>query len=592
MNKINIKILNKYKSITPPCEFELPFFSVFTGKNGSGKTHLLEAISKNEISQVLVNRKQLTNIKYIKFNGLNPNINETCNPSEISNFVKPIWQNYLNFVNRYKNTNRLNKETIIRNFSNKQQSFVKKVLTTNKLLTEITEEDFFDAFSPSDLENSDFFTAQFALIFKNYYNNLEKNRYNEYCTSNGRGEARSFLTEEEFINKYGEPPWIFVNKILEKTNIPYEVNNPEGERTDTNFQFYLKDKQQGFKISSQDLSTGEKVLMSLALAIYNTTEAIGKPELLLIDEPDAALHPSMSKIMMKILQENVIEQNEIPVIISTHSPTTVVVTEGISLFQINREASIPKKINIQQGIEILTSDIPYLKISTEKRRQVFVESKYDVNYYELLRNIFIRKGVKFPSEPHFIPAKINSSSNCAEVKSIVKSLSNSGNDQIYGIIDWDLKNKSEGKIIVNGENDRYSMENYLLDPLLIGLLLIREHFCPISAFGISNISSYIELKKLTKAEAQKIIDKILYELNLNSENKKSYNTFNDWELFTTDEFNRHQGHDLEILYKNKYPSLNKYQREDSLKKEIINIIIDEYPQYAPKIFCITFNKII
>jgi predicted ATPase len=67
---ITIKIKKQYKSINL-CEFELPDFSVLTGLNGSGKTHLLEAISNEEFSDVSVNGKKISNIRYIPFNGLN-----------------------------------------------------------------------------------------------------------------------------------------------------------------------------------------------------------------------------------------------------------------------------------------------------------------------------------------------------------------------------------------------------------------------------------------------------------------------------------------------------------------------------------------
>ena len=80
---MEIKIIQKHKSINPPCNFSLPDFSVLTGKNGSGKTHLLEAIANNKKSQVSINGTLLKNVRYIGFNGLNPKIEETCDPQSI-----------------------------------------------------------------------------------------------------------------------------------------------------------------------------------------------------------------------------------------------------------------------------------------------------------------------------------------------------------------------------------------------------------------------------------------------------------------------------------------------------------------------------
>jgi len=91
---MKISIKQNYKSITSPSEYELPKFSVLTGKNGSGKTHVLEAISNKKISEVLLEDKIAEHIMYIRFNGLNPNINEMCDPNQITRFIKDTWSNY------------------------------------------------------------------------------------------------------------------------------------------------------------------------------------------------------------------------------------------------------------------------------------------------------------------------------------------------------------------------------------------------------------------------------------------------------------------------------------------------------------------
>ena len=100
--------------------------------------------------------------------------------------------------------------------------------------------------------------------------------------------------------------------------------------------------------------------MSLALAIYNTASEFGKPELLLIDEPDAGLHPSMSQMMVKVLNENIVMENKIPTIISTHSPTTVIATEGISIYQLERGIGTPKKTSIQSAKYKMIKEGSYL----------------------------------------------------------------------------------------------------------------------------------------------------------------------------------------------------------------------------------------
>lgn len=575
---MKILIKSKYKSIDP-CEFELPDFSVLTGKNGSGKTHLLEAIASQAFSEVTIDGKVVKNIRYIKFNELNPAIKETCDPKTITQFIKKVWTDFENIKNRIPNAPLTQ---MLQNMGDdKSRTFIQKVCEATGIEPKsLTEDDLCDNFDISFMGQNDFFTAQFALIFKNYHRIWEENNMAKYYKSKGIQSSTKILEEDEFLKIHGNPPWDFVNKVLEETKIPYTVNNPIGTRIDSNFIFKLKDNELGFEINSQDLSTGEKVLMSLALAIYNTGGDFRKPDLLLIDEPDAALHPSMSKVMVDVLHKNIVEENKIPVIITTHSPTTVISAEGISIFQILRGNSIPEKIPTQKAVELLSSDVPFLKISNDKRRQVFVESKYDVQYYELLTNILSRIET-LPSEPIYIPARTSSGSNCTDVIEIVKNLYFNGNDQIYGIIDWDLTNLSDEKIIVLGTNERYAIENYILDPLIMGLLFIRERKVKVEDFGSLSFAKYSDVHLMNENDAQIIINKILSDLNLLTNNTIIYNSYNGWNLEISEEFSKHQGHDLEILYKAKFPFLNIYQREESLKKDVIEKVINDYPQYTP-----------
>ena len=87
---MKITITNKYKSISKNLTFELPDFSVITGKNGSGKTHLLEALSNDKYSNIL-DFYEIKKVKLIKFGELNPSINETCTSDEAVNFFKGEW---------------------------------------------------------------------------------------------------------------------------------------------------------------------------------------------------------------------------------------------------------------------------------------------------------------------------------------------------------------------------------------------------------------------------------------------------------------------------------------------------------------------
>ncbi|RRQ46872.1 ATP-binding protein [Chryseobacterium sp. SC28] len=589
MLKIDIK--KEYKSIAP-CTFELPCFSVLTGLNGSGKSHLLEAIFNQSQNTVHKDGVLVKNILYIQFNGLNPKIEENCDPVTITTFVKDFYQKFKNALNNSNYQNNKNKGTFLQTFYNPNEmriatKFVDKI---DIPFDEVDENYLIDIFDTSMMSQDDFFTGQFALIFKNYHKLLEENKINKYYKDQGHTDISHIYSEEEFNQKYGIPPWEFVNSILESINVPYRVNSPLGTRMDASYTFKLISIDGTYNISPQDLSTGEKVLMSLALAIYNSNGKINKPDLLLIDEPDAPLHPSMSKKMVEILKEKIVELSNIPIIITSHSPTTIICCDGSAVYKMERGVSTPIKTSIQDAIETLSSDIPFLKISNDNRRQVFVESKYDVKYYELITNILNRIAT-MQSEPIYIPARTSTGSNCTDVINVVNNLFDNGNEQVYGIIDWDTTNISLNRIIVLGENERYNIENYILDPLLMGLFFLREAKITYQEMGLNGYSSYADLQSLKNDDCQIIIDFVLTKLGIDLSNKTNYFTHNETELSICLDFNIYQGHDLETLYKSKFPFLHVYQREDTLKAEVINKIINDFPYLAPKELYQTILKI-
>ena len=63
---MKVSIRKNYKSIKKIQEFQLPDFVVLTGKNGSGKSHLMEIMTHIGMSQVYdEDGRLLSQIKYI-----------------------------------------------------------------------------------------------------------------------------------------------------------------------------------------------------------------------------------------------------------------------------------------------------------------------------------------------------------------------------------------------------------------------------------------------------------------------------------------------------------------------------------------------
>src|SRR5207247_9494265 len=121
--------------------------------------------------------------------------------------------------------------------------------------------------------------------------------------------------------------------------------------------------------------------MSLALSLYNSNFDIEFPKIRLMNEPDAHLHHSMTRKFLDVIQNVFVNEKGVKVIMTTHSPSTVALAPEESIFLMNKTTPRIAKANKDEALRILTSGVPTLSINYENRRQVFVESKYDVEFY-------------------------------------------------------------------------------------------------------------------------------------------------------------------------------------------------------------------
>lgn len=590
---MRIIIRQKYKSIPAGLDFELPPFTVLTGENGSGKTHLFETLNSENNAQIFVNDNQLKSIKYIAFGELNPQVDESCNPTITSRFIQNIWSNTQqakNKLHRSHNTPAAvspEQDPIFKNINSQQ--IKDALLSISKLSgvmpSQITEDIITNNINVMDFSGTNPFNSQFALAFKLYHLRHLDNKLNKIYEDDGTPHAGVYLNDEEFTLKYGGPPWDRVNSILEKLSLPYKVNDPMGTTRETTFSFKLIHRLSNSEINTNELSTGEKTLMSLALAMYNFTEGGDRPEIIILDEPDASLHPSMSKIMLEIIDEEIVKKQGIPVIISTHSLSTIACAPANSLYKISSHQKRPEPCNLQDSTRILSYGIPNLRVSNERRRQVFVEHSYDVIYLESLFDIVSRKK-NFLTTPQFLPPHNLSGSNCAAVLDITKNLRDKGNTQIYGLIDWDLVNNAEQQIIILGMGRRYSIENYIFEPHFLGLYLIYKKFINPADFGLDDCNSYLEVCEKIRENTQTlqaIVDSVEAEISWDSKNNSESESqlIDGYTINIRSEIFTIQGHEYETLCKKAWPKLNSVRGnndgDSALKKDIINTVINDYP---------------
>lgn len=590
---MNIEIRQDWKSIKSGSVFSLPNFTILTGKNGSGKSHLLEAMTQNTCAVITADDgTRLQNVKHIPFNGLNPNIADTTTYSDIISRRTQEWQllsaqleelknQYNGDIQRYLNSSykKKEKERYLGYWYKKAGNDV------SKLTEEFVSENF-------EINSNEIFSSQFATIFKLYYIHLEENEYREFLNANKNGKYR-VLTSKEFENKYGPKPWVLINDMLQKAGLTYRVNDPEGTSREASFNLKLTDVNSGIEINVGDLSTGEKVLMSLALAIYNTKEEGTRPDVLLLDEPDAPLHPQFSKVLIDSALESIVKSAGVRVVITTHSPSTVALAPEDSIFRMNKNTSRPEKISKQQAIFTLTRDIDNLRVSIESRRQIFVESKYDVEYYNKIYRLIDHP---FHVNPQFLAPNNTDGANCEDVKKMTKALREMGNDLVYGFVDSDGHNQGNEYIYPLGNGNRYAIDNYIFDPIYTAILLLQQHIVTSEDIGIAPCK-FISFSSLSHEDIQKAIYYVANELKLNSEPDVEYCTQNGEKYKVSGSYFHLKGHTVEDKIKQRWNKLIAISRQNGggdnkLKNYVLQHIIEEYPQYLSQDFVEIMNKVI
>ncbi len=588
---MKVRVIQKHKSIPAGLEFDLPEFSILTGKNGSGKSHLLEVMANQHMCQVIVDGSVLTNILHVGYNGLNPQVDERCDTSQLVQNASHWWaqingviQNYkINFLGKH-NFQDVFKEYLLGHYGHEfvRNAVLKNVMDrSGKNLEDITESDVYNNMTFSENNNGTLFFSQCAMIFKAYHLRWRNNKFNKFLVAEDNANDLVVLSDDEFLRKNGPPPWELINEILFKASLPYEFPSPNIGDADLAYSLKLVDKTNGVEISVNDLSSGEKVLMSLALAIYNSKEGGSRPELMLLDEPDAPLHPQYSRLLIETVVETIVERAGVKVVMTTHSPATAAMAPTNSLYEISRDSKCPMMVSNSRAVSILTQGIGFLRVSYEKRRQIFVESKYDVVYFEKLFDALMRKYM-YSYQPVFMEPH-SGKTNCSDVIAIVERLRQSGNDLVWGIIDFDGVNRSKDTLLVLGENKRYSIENYLLDPLYVVLSLIRCQKMKYVDFGVSTRVTYPDAAYLTQSECQTLIDSFILRIGFALDDLIPVTLENGYELKYPKSILMCHGHTYEALIQDRVPELKAISRgqgDSGLKLGLAEVII-EFPQYMP-----------
>lgn len=451
---IKIIFKEKHLSIDNFAPISLPDFTILTGVNGAGKTHFLQALEQRKI---LIENLENESVVYFNYSNFYLENESIHNSQQIASERRNAWEffnnqgakgNIQSWRNQYLQNGQYNilknlcetknkslwdltKEEIsddniyngLKTYCNNiQDLFLKNpnfknsnaqgiLILLKKLhysIDEITEYDFMNLYSPYSLKN-DFLPTQIGKIFWDYAMRFKENKFRIY-ENKEEGKKNKVLSEEEFIKLYGQKPWNVVSSILATfRGFEFKINSPEDVGYFDNYQLVLTHAKKDIKIDFANLSSGEKVLMSLVACVYKLGSDLHFPKIILLDEIDASLHPSMIQNLLEVINDVFINRGT-KVILATHSPTTIALAKDESIYIMKKEGEdrIMKKkksealsiltegfATLDEGLNLL-DQISKKKISiiTEGNNTSYIEKSIELHNGKYLDQIEIIKGIE------------------------------------------------------------------------------------------------------------------------------------------------------------------------------------------------------
>ncbi len=161
------------------------------------------------------------------------------------------------------------------------------------------------------------------------------------------GEYDELIARYEQENK---PPWDKLREIIdtmreaarEPSVFDFEFSDPANVKITMSdfatfqFQTEMTNRTTRASYDLDALSSGEKILMTLVLSTFNQLLGRRQPSLLLLDELDAMLHPSMVTALMAVMKDLFVS-NGTKVIMTSHSPVTVAIVNEHEIFRVTRK---------------------------------------------------------------------------------------------------------------------------------------------------------------------------------------------------------------------------------------------------------------
>jgi AAA15 family ATPase/GTPase len=229
----------------------------------------------------------------------------------------------------------------------------------------------------------------------------------------------SLLKDEDELKKLlnkivekesGPAPWEKLNTLLEKLKPSsingqklLQVNYDSNDPTIKSVRFKLTHQGQEEFIEAEKLSSGEALILEMFSWQYliersNSGAAekttVQKVAIMLLDEPDRHFDPELSKLFMDCLKDEIVKNSDIQVIMTTHRTDTLALIDNkdndTGIFIIEKDDKDIANIKPTNRLQALFNLTPNLRDLTNFHIKVCVEAFDDVMFYEKVYNQLLR----------------------------------------------------------------------------------------------------------------------------------------------------------------------------------------------------------
>ncbi len=463
MKKLIVKIQHDRKSFKQGDEVSLEGpLVVMTGLNGAGKSHFFECIketfgaartpySQVFIDNILVSKKKIV-LKSFKDILAVTSISQST-PANYNALKSQIWNLYDQIktrrttVERLETQNHDNAAGVI--FSRLGNNFS---LSKEQLDEKLDDyEDLIEIWQPDDHFNQ----TNLADLFVSYLRDRDN-----YLKDN----AGQRVQVKQAFEKLNLAPWSKINNTFEKLGFEYKFND-EYELTkggEIKGGVKLLNKQNHpLQYTLNDLSDGEKTIFSLAIAALRAEISNEKIQLLLLDEYDAPLNPSLTEAFFEVLETYFIQKGTL-VVLSTHSTDTIMLAPSLAVLYEVSKASQPLRFRVLDKTKYdeykkihdkhLNDEVDFRKqleqllADTTRRNQplIITEGKTDWKYFiKALQHFQAKNPIEFDSikEEYFL--KFGSPSDVEGNICGTDSVQDMGDGELHALLESTTHSRSK-----------------------------------------------------------------------------------------------------------------------------------------------------